>query len=33
WPTTEGLGMTDRTEAILNSIKQRRSVLEPPADQ
>ena len=27
WPTTEGLGMTDRTEAILNSIKQRRSVL------
>ena len=29
WPTTGGLGMTDRTEAILNSIKQRRSVLEP----
>ncbi len=29
WTTTEGLGMTDRTEAILNSIKQRRSVLEP----
>ena len=29
WPTTEGLGMTDRTEAMLNSIKQRRSVLEP----
>jgi hypothetical protein len=28
WPTTEGLGMTDRTEAILSSIKQRRSVLE-----
>lgn len=34
WPTTEGLGMTDRTEAILNSIKQQRSVLEqPPADR
>ncbi len=33
WPTTEGLGMTDRTEAILNNIKHRRSVLEPPADQ
>jgi hypothetical protein len=31
WPTTEGLGMTDRTEAILNNIEQRRSVLEPPA--
>ncbi len=29
WPTTEGLGMTDRTEAILTSIKERRSVLEP----
>jgi hypothetical protein len=28
WPTTGGLGMTDRTEAILNSIKERRSVLE-----
>lgn len=33
WPTTEGLGMTDRTEAILDNIKQRRSVLEPPADR
>jgi hypothetical protein len=32
WPTTEGLGLTDRTEAILNSIKERRSVLEPPSD-
>ena len=30
WPTTEGLGMTDHTEAILTSIKQRRSVLETP---
>lgn len=30
WPTTEGLGMTDRTEAILNNIKERRSVLEAP---
>jgi protein-tyrosine phosphatase len=33
WPTTEGLGMTDRTEAILHNIKQRRSVLDPPADR
>ena len=30
WPTTEGLGMTDRTEAILHSIKERRSVLGSP---
>jgi DNA-binding PadR family transcriptional regulator len=30
WPTTEGLGMTDGTETILESIKQRRSILEPP---
>ncbi len=29
WPTTEGLGLTDRTEAMLNSIKERRSVLDP----
>ncbi len=28
WPATEGVGMTDRTEAILKLIKQRRSVLE-----
>lgn len=28
WPTTDGLGMTEGTEAILESIKQRRSVLE-----
>ena len=28
WPATDGLGMTDRTEAILDLIKQRRSVLE-----
>ncbi len=28
WPTTEGLGLTDRTEAILHSIKDRRSVLD-----
>ena len=27
WPTTRGLGMTDRTEDILSSIKARRSVL------
>ena len=32
WPTTEGLGMTDRTEEILHSIAERRSVLEPPPD-
>ena len=30
WPTTEGLGMTARTEAILHSIQQQRSVLESP---
>ncbi|NOX31338.1 MAG: helix-turn-helix transcriptional regulator [Actinobacteria bacterium] len=30
WSTTEGLGLTDGTEAILNSIKERRSVLDPP---
>lgn len=30
WPATEGLGMSDRTEAILNSIKQRRSILDRP---
>jgi PadR family transcriptional regulator AphA len=30
WPTTAGLGMTDRTEAILNNIKHQRSVLESP---
>jgi PadR family transcriptional regulator AphA len=29
WPDTEGLGMTDRTEAILNSIKERQSVIGP----
>jgi DNA-binding PadR family transcriptional regulator len=28
WPATDGLGMTAGTEAILESIKQRRSVLE-----
>lgn len=28
WPTTGGLGMTERTEAILECIKERRSVLE-----
>lgn len=34
WPTTEGLGLTDRTEAILNNIKDQRSVLEsPPTDR
>lgn len=29
WPTTEGLGMTDRTEELLEAITQRRSVLDP----
>lgn len=29
WPSTEGLGMTARTEAILDSIKEQRSVLQP----
>jgi PadR family transcriptional regulator AphA len=29
WPATGGLGMTDRTEAILDTIKDRRSCLEP----
>lgn len=28
WPTTEGLEMTDRTEAILHGIKERHSMLE-----
>lgn len=32
WPATGGLGMTDRTETILNSIKQRRSVLDQGHD-
>ena len=31
WPSTAGLGMTDRTEAILDAIKERRSVLELPS--
>ena len=30
WPTTEGLGMTERTEAILHSIREQRSDLESP---
>jgi PadR family transcriptional regulator AphA len=32
WPSSEGLGMTDRTEAILRSVKDRRSVLDLPRD-
>jgi len=28
WPSTEGLGLNDRTEAMLHSIKEGRSVLE-----
>ncbi len=31
WASTEGLGMTDRTLDILNSIKERKSVLETGA--
>lgn len=30
WPTTEGLGLTDSTEAILHGIRDRRSMLDPP---
>lgn len=29
WPSTDGLGMTDRTAAILHLIQERRSVLAP----
>ncbi len=29
WPTTEGLGMTERTSEILESMTQRRSVIDP----
>ena len=28
WPATDGLGLTDRTEVMLRSIRDRRSVLE-----
>jgi hypothetical protein len=28
WPTTEGLGMTDRTKELLEAMTQRRSVLD-----
>lgn len=28
WPTTEGLGMTDRTKQLLETITQHRSVLD-----
>lgn len=31
WPRTEGLGMTDRTVAILDAMKQQRSLLGPPS--
>ncbi len=30
WPTTDSLGMTERTEAILHDIKAQRSVLDSP---
>jgi hypothetical protein len=30
WPRTDGLGMTERTRALLSGIEQRRSVMEPP---
>ncbi|MCP3936181.1 MAG: PadR family transcriptional regulator [Actinomycetia bacterium] len=32
WPTTDGLGMTDSTEAMLNSIKEHRSVFDPRSE-
>jgi DNA-binding PadR family transcriptional regulator len=32
WPTTQGLGLTDRTEAILDGIRDRRSVLASPRE-
>ena len=32
WPTTEGLGMTDRTREILEAIVQRRSVLDAASE-
>ena len=31
WPTTEGLGMTERTKELLETITQHRSVLEAPS--
>ena len=30
WPRTDGLGMTERTRALLSGIEHRRSVMEPP---
>ena len=30
WPRTDGLGMTERTRALLSGIEHRRSVVEPP---
>lgn len=30
WPRTDGLGMTERTRALLRGIEHRRSVMEPP---
>ena len=32
WPTTEGLGMTERTREILETITQRRSVLDASSE-
>jgi hypothetical protein len=32
WPATHGLGMTDRTEAILRDVAARRSVLDATTD-
>jgi DNA-binding PadR family transcriptional regulator len=32
WPTTEGLGMTDRTRDILEMVKDHRSVLADPTE-
>jgi hypothetical protein len=32
WPTTEGLGMTDRTRELLQTMAQRRSPLAAPSE-
>jgi DNA-binding PadR family transcriptional regulator len=33
WPSTDGVGLNDRTEVILHSIKERRSVLGTTSEQ
>ena len=32
WPTTENLGMTDRTRELLEAMTQRRSLLDPSSE-